>query len=284
MKKALALAGLLLASAIGGELNASGGGSPAPCAPEETTYAEGAFAIDVRRYFAGRNGWRGSVLILPPTGGENFIDRSYARALCEAGFDALIVRSWTDWDEYDLALEIHQRFYDRSQRAIRVLVDSLRPGFVGILGTSAGGIHASLAVGHDPRIAAAFVIVGGGPIASIVARSDQEAMAEARARRFERYGFRSLDEYEAALSRALTWNPLRPNLDLGSKLLGMAIAERDGTVPTADQLRLMRFWSPETLLRLDAGHVGAVLRTWMFHSDVVVGFFRQGALAVHQDL
>jgi hypothetical protein len=40
-----------------------------------------------------------SILIIPPTGGTNFIDRSYGKLFCENGFDVFILDRWTDDDE-----------------------------------------------------------------------------------------------------------------------------------------------------------------------------------------
>jgi hypothetical protein len=78
----------------------------------------------------------GSILILPPTGGSNVIDRLYAKTLRSAGFDVYILKHWTGDDEYSLELEIHQRLYEKAQKAIGKVLSDIETPFIGILGTS----------------------------------------------------------------------------------------------------------------------------------------------------
>ena len=74
------------------------------------SYGDSEFKVDVAKY-ASTTPSQKSLLILPPTGGENFVDRSYARQFTRAGYDVYIVREWTGMLEKSTDLEIHQRLY-----------------------------------------------------------------------------------------------------------------------------------------------------------------------------
>lgn len=227
---------------------------------------------------------RKTVLIIPPTGGTNFIDRSYAKALCKAGLRAVILNHWSEDDEFNYELEIHTRFYSRAQRAIDLLVKEFSgPAStevttaskteIGILGTSVGALHASIAFARRPEITSAFLIVGGGDIADIIVHSNQGVMEDAKRERFQRYGFKSNEEYKSALDKILPYEPLKIEFDRSRKRLGMVISASDLTVPGKNQLQMRDQWKPDVIYESRWQHMGAIVSTWLFDTRNVVEFF-----------
>lgn len=214
------------------------------------------------------------VIVMPPTGGTNLIDRSYASGLCDKGIGAVILDGWTDDDEYNLELEIHTRFYSRAQAAVDLLLDQYKDKSIGILGTSVGALHGSIAFARNERIKSGFFIVGGGDIASIIAHSNQDAMVTAREARFKRYGFKSDDEYVAALRKVLPYEPLEIKFDRKQKKLGMIISTNDQTVPTKNQNLIRDKWAPDVEYKTSWSHVLAIVKTWLFDKSQVVDFFK----------
>lgn len=236
---------------------------------------------------------RDVVLIIPPTGGTNFIDRSYARSLCRAGLRAVILNHWSEDDEHSYELEIHTRFYNRAQRAIDLLVSEFLGGAdgdskfgmkseeegksqvkIGVLGTSVGALHGSVAFARRPEITSGFFIVGGGDIADIIVHSDQGAMKDAKEVRRKKYGFKSDEEYQAAVEKVLPYEPLKIPFDRSRKRLGMVISESDQTVPGKNQLLMRDQWKPEVVYSSRWQHMGAIVSTWLFQTDDVVKFFK----------
>jgi len=99
-------------------------------------------------------GAKKTVLILPPTGGENLLDRGHANTLCYEGIRAVILQSWDYDTETTLDLGMHDRGALRSLAAIRHSLDYLGkdgPQAFGILGTSVGALSSALALGFEPR-------------------------------------------------------------------------------------------------------------------------------------
>lgn len=231
------------------------------------------FETEVLRYEPATPGQK-SILIMPPTGGVNFLDRSYAKTFCENGFDVYVLKKWRDDDEYNLELEIHDRFYSRAQKALDLTVAQIQTPFIGILGTSVGALHTAIAMGRIEKINAAFIITGGSSIAEIIATSDQDVMVDARTKRFEKYKFKTDSEYIQALEKILPFEPLKlPPLFKG-KYLGMVVATEDTTVPAKNQLQLQELWQPQVVLSLKANHMFSIIKTWFWHKSEVVQFFQ----------
>lgn len=215
---------------------------------------------------------KGSVIIVPPTGGTNLIDRSYGKAFCKNGFTAIILNHWTDDDELKYDLGIHERFYTRSQRAIRILIDDIAStSFIGIMGTSVGGIHSALAVSHYPEIQAAYIIVGGSDIAEITGNSQQGALITAWEKRQKMYGFKTRDEYINAVRKEISFTV--KDLSKSGKSLGVVIGEKDTVVPVANQKKLIDLWKPETVVSYNFDHFLTIIFTWLFKTDDMIQFF-----------
>lgn len=217
-----------------------------------------------------------AILIVPPTGGTNFMDRSYARSFCENGFDAYILDRWTDDNESNFDLEIHQRFYGRAQKAFDLLIEKITNSDIGIMGTSVGALHAAIGIGRISKLKAAFVITGGVTIPEVVVHSDQKAMMTAKTKRFKMYNFKSDQDYLVALSKALNLDPMKLPNPTGKKL-GMVIATEDTTVPTENQIKLKDFWHPEVFYEIHNNHVPAIVKTWLFYKPDVIRFFQSAS-------
>lgn len=246
------------------------------CSQVVSTYGDSSFQVQVSQFQSSKAKGR-SLLILPPTGGTNVLDLSYAKNLCENGFEVIILEHWTEDDEYSLELEIHQRFYARAQKAISIVLAHIKTPFVGVLGTSVGAIHSAIAMGTQERIDAAFVIVGGAPVANVIAYSDQEILVEARKKRFEVYKFNDNQEYAKELDQILSLDPGKLPTHYRNKFLGMVISKEDTTVPVGTQRALRDLWKPQVVYEFSNNHFISIIKTWLFHKDDIVEFFNKAA-------
>lgn len=218
-----------------------------------------------------------TILIIPPTGGTNFIDRDYSNFFCKNGYELYIINHWTDDNEFSLDLQIHERFYVRANQAIKLVLSQINSEFIGLLGTSVGAIHALNAIERFSEIDAALLITGGGPIPEIIANSDQADLAQARKKRFELFGFKNINDYTQALQQSLSFNrikkPANPNLQFG-----MVIANSDTTVPTRNQIELKRQLAPNYILQINGNHLFAILKTWICYKNEIVRFFEESRI------
>lgn len=243
-----------------------------PCAPVTRDVKRDEFTVRYIEFQPAKDSSK-IVIVVPPTGGTNFMDRSYGANLCEKGIGAAIVDGWSNDDEFNYELEIHTRFYRRAQASIDLVVDQFKGKSIGLLGTSVGAIHGAIAFERNENIKSAFLIVGGGDIPAIIATSDQQVMLDAKKERFKRFGFKSIEEYRAALKKVIPFEPLELSFNRIGKKLGMIISTNDSTVPTANQFLLRNKLHPDFEFQSSWWHVGTILKTWLFDKQTVVDFF-----------
>lgn len=229
------------------------------------------FEVTVAQYLTDSNK---HIIIIPPTGGINFLDRSYAKNFCQAGFNAHVIERWSDDDEYNLELSIHTRFYARAQRAIEATINSLSAAeFIGMLGTSVGGLHTAVAVGRLEQINAAFVITAGADIAEVIVTSEQQAMVDAKEKRIKMYSFKNEEEYLQKLRPNIVLEPLKFDKHK-AKHLGMVYASADTVVPAKNQKLLMDLWQPQKVIEMSNNHMWSIIKSWLFYQDDIIRFFK----------
>jgi hypothetical protein len=221
-----------------------------------------------------------SLLILPPTGGPNYVDRSYAKEFQNQGFDVYILNQWTGDKESRIDLDIHQSLYTRAQKAIGLVIDQIKTPYIGMLGTSVGALHASVAASVQDRLNSVFIITGGAPVTEIIVRSDQRAMIDSKEKRFQKYSFKNESEYIQRLKKEFHLEPMELGEKFKNKTLGMVIAEEDTTVPTNNQRQLQKYWNPKTTIVYQSSHFWGIVKTWLFESKAVFGFFEEDARRV----
>ncbi len=217
----------------------------------------------------------GLILIMPPTGGSNFLDRQYAELLCENRFEAIIVEGWRGLGDKSLDLSIHKQLLGRGQQVIQAVLNEFEQPFIGILGTSVGALHGMTAFGKDQRIQAAFLIAGGGPIHKVIARSDEETLKMYRKKRMQKFGYSSVEEYEKALSSAIPkeLDALTYAETIAEKPLALVVSDDDQTVSTQFQLNWEQAFEPDETYRFESSHFWTIVKTWWFHEEKIKNFF-----------
>lgn len=253
---------------LGGALNSFS------CERVDQALGDTNFRVQVAKYFNSQSENELMVMILPPTGGENFIDRSYAKMLCKKGIDAVILTNWTGNDEKSDALSIHDRFYRRAQTAIELVINTYKIRYkLGILGTSVGGLHAAIATSRFKEITKSMIIVGGAPIREIIAITDHSYWDGVRERRFKHLNIKSQEEYIELLRPHVPFEPLKLDVPLAQKL-AMVISTSDSVVPTKNQLQLRDYWKPQDIKYTRLGHKLAIVKTWLFDAAWIAQFFQ----------
>lgn len=234
------------------------------------------FKVDVTLFYDDKPASK-SLIIMPPTGGTNIVDRSYAKKFCRAGYEVYIINGWMKDQETRSDLDIHQSFYSKAQRAINYVTDEIKTPFIGMMGTSVGALHASVASATNPKLDAVFVIVGGTPIAEVIVTSDQKAMTDLKATRKKRFGFKNDQENIEAIGKVFHLEPMSQGELFKQKALGMAIADNDSTVSTLTQNKLREFWKPKTVIEISGGHFWGIVKMWLLHSHQILEFFEESA-------
>lgn len=211
------------------------------------------------------------------------MDRGYAQAFCHQGMDTYILKDWTGFYENSYQLDLHQRHYEYSLRAINLMSDLIDAPEIGLLGTSLGGIFGSISVHLNPRITRAFVIAAGGNFHKIIGFSQHPGMREKRKKRFDLFGFKDKQEYSRALDREITLDPFKLPLAREQKKLGMIIVSNDKVVPTSTQKELRDLWDPEEVYYINSRflnifvrdkHKAGIIMSYRVYKQRVINFFK----------
>lgn len=246
------------------------------CKPYTQTFDDQNFQVQTLNY-KPKSPTNKSILIIPPTGGTNVIDRSYAAMFCKNGYQVYVLSSWTGDVETVIDFEIHQRFYTHAQKAISIVLDQLKTPYIGLLGTSVGGLHASIAASVQERINAVFAITAGTPIAEVVVYSQQKAMVDLNKNRKAKYKTSSDQEQIHRISQVFQLEPQQLAPLHVKKDLGMSIALKDTVVPIEQQEKLRLLWKPNTIIEINNDHFFGILKTWAFHREKVLSFFNKSS-------
>lgn len=217
-----------------------------------------------------------TVLVVPPVGGENLIDKGYAKLICSRGMRAAILESFDNDTTRDIDLGTYDRAALRTLAAAEHLLEYLRPqGKVGILGTSLGAIQSAFILGYDSRISAGVFIVGGDNLPEIITNSDEPGVAKVRQQQMAANHFRSPAEFERALEGSIRIEPSLFEDFSGPKDTAFYLATLDTTVPTKNQYDLVRAFHGSNVTLTEANHVTTVIRTFAEHAAEVVKFFHE---------
>lgn len=218
-----------------------------------------------------------TVILLPPTGGENILDQGYANHLCARGFQVMMLQTWHKQLEVKLDPEMHNEGAVRALSAVRHALDYLRPDRntqVGILGTSIGAISASLALGFDGRLNTGALIVGGVGFPEIVARSTEQGAAKLREERMKALGITDLEAYVALMKEKVTVEPGDFAEFSGKKKVLAFVGTEDLTVPTANQRDLVRAFGAEQD-EFKGDHLETILNTFWWKKGQITRFFEE---------
>lgn len=243
------------------------------CQPEKKLFSETDFTVQTHLYTPAASKIEKTLIIFPPTGGTNVIDRSYARLFCKKGYQVYTIDGWSGENETGFDYELHQRAHSRAQKALTLLLKSVSTEFKALMGTSLGGLFSSTAAHVQPDLDAVFAITAGTPISEVIVYSDQAAMQSLHKNRKEKLGASGDAEQIQKIRDRFFLEPDSLGDSYKNKDLGLSIATQDTTVPTAQQQKLKNLWSPSKVIEINSDHFWGIVKTWLFHSEELVAFF-----------
>lgn len=246
--------------------------------------------LQVRRYTplkAAANDRGGSVptvLLLPPTGGENILDLGYADAFCVEGLRTVILERWDGDTNNESDLDAHDTGAIRSLAAVRHTVEYIQRthrGQIGVFGASLGAINAALAIGHETQFGAAAFIAGGIGMADIIPLSKQQDLTRLRNERKGIYAYADDAAYAKEISSHFS---IEPANSIGSTHVTNAwvmIALKDRMVSTKSQNALVDALKEKLtpqhvyVLEHDDDHVETITFAYRTYHDAIARFFKR---------
>lgn len=217
-----------------------------------------------------------ALLVLPPTGGKNIIDKGYASLFCKGGYTVYIMEHWTGDDEYSEDLKIHERYQNRFQKAVSLMLQAIGERKIGVLGASAGAINFSVTMNIPKEInkVTAFMgIVSGGPLCKVIAHTEEKALKLVREKRMENLNINNIEDYENKICSNLDWQIAEEKPK--HLKVGLIIATEDKTILTKHQEFQAAALNPELLIKVEADHRDAIIRSFLFERNRIKAFIDQ---------
>lgn len=211
-----------------------------------------------------------AVIMVPPIGGVNLLDKKTAGTLCSNNMAALILTD--DFANIESQakgalkpIEDHEQAVYRIVGAVKGTIEMINDdvnmdaNHVGLFGVSLGGILSAFVMGTQPEISAGYFVVAGGDIPHILATSEQNDVAQIRQKRMDEQGFTSADDYEDYIRDNLHYDPADLGPTMVPETLRMVIAEQDTSVPSDNQVLLHDAFGQPKADYFNEGHVTTVI-------------------------
>lgn len=239
-----------------------------------TDPADPSFQVRYELYPSSAVGSAPWVVLLPPTGGINPLDRRYARQLQERGAHVFLVQEWTDaFIEAD-DLDVHEKGLKSSLRAFDLLRVRAGGARLRLFGTSLGGLYSAAIASHRHEgVEKMALVVTGGPLSRVVARSKLGSLKDLKERRRRVLGFSDDDAYERLLREKIHHDFVGTlGYGLAPEKILMVIAGEDTAVPTDTQLALWRELGEPRHLDVAGGHLRTILQSYLWYSAELTAF------------
>jgi hypothetical protein len=238
--------------------------------------ADGEF-VNYRRVFPkNENELKGTLFIFPPTGGENIIDRLYAADFALQGYEVFILQTWTGYEIEGFKYELHNKFYGSAQIALNKVLTKAKTTNFGILGTSVGALHTSVALTVNPKLKTGFIIVGGLPIPEVIIQSNQQAMVNLKNKRYVEYNLTDDTQYLKELNQVFQFEPTAQDINHSTgKTIGAIVSKNDELVPFENQIKASDFFKTSELTTSRLSHTTTVMYYGLFKRHKVIKFFKQ---------
>lgn len=240
----------------------------------------GVFSISVSSYRPTkiqRNFWDqkenpDNLMIFPTIDGESVLESQLARYFSARGFYVAIVSIEEVKGEFDhLTACRMDGMYRRIQDTSLIVHDMLNKvnpdGRFFTLGASQGGIRSLIAAEVIPNLSAVWANVPGGDFPSIYAESTVDDIASFREQHMQALDIDDTNVYEGYLREHLILDPLDSCANFEAPL-SLVIATEDSSVPTYNQLLLLKSCPEAQYRKIDSGHFIGVINLFFNRREV----------------
>jgi len=143
----------------------------------------------------------------------------------------------------------------------------VEPERVGFWGSSFGAVVGALVIAKDPKIKGAVLSVGGGDLPYIISRSKISLFKKTREQQMSLLGLKNIEEYRDFIATYIESDPLRFAKQSDAPRLHMILANKDNSVPTYAQNKLLQKFGRPSNGRIQNGHIFTLLYTSWFNSN-----------------
>lgn len=209
------------------------------------------------------------IIIIPPTGGSNILDRSLKSSLCDLNFTVAILDNLhLEFDNIKEDLNIHDQYSIKFLKALHLVIKAEKRKTI-LIGASLGGVFASLAFSRnhslfDDLIIGAVIVAAGGPLHEIVA-SSQLPKLKALFERRKRAGMVSQHaDYSYLLMDSIELDNIKWSQPQYRSELLFIITMQDDVMPVLNQRKLLEAFGNPKHYALNMGHLMGISYAYIF--------------------
>lgn len=229
-------------------------------------------------YETTKDGEHPLLIILPPIGGVNTVDKSIASYMANRGVNVLIALTPEDIADVNRPVDDIDGFLIRTTVSARHLIDfatdrnKVDASRIGGFGASLGGIRLLTLIGVDERISASVIYVGAGNIPEILANSEQDIIKNYREYKMRELQVETREEYLDLMRANSTVEPLDNVHNFDADNVYLKISNRDTSVPTANQWETQNAIGTQNYNETNRNHVQAIIAA-LFERGQIKKFF-----------
>ncbi len=212
------------------------------------------------------------VILLPPTGGMNFLDRQMGKYFCSRNVTFYILAKFDGFADKDYDLTRHDRQIRGNTAALKELIQWIHEP-VHLMGASLGALYAAAAIGADSQIGKVVLTVGGIDLAGILTESDLASVTIQKTNRKKNYHLSSDEEYLQLMRNSIHYDPgIFLSEERNSERYLLFISNVDTDVPSKFQKQMAAQLPKAKKLYFETGHIWTVIRTYLFKRDEIFNF------------
>lgn len=215
-----------------------------------------------------------TVIVLPSTANMTLLEKIQARKLCNRGIRAMVLKDWkfealdrSRLDYFNVILENGLIFTD--------YVLGRFQGSMGIVGSSLGGVVASVAKGLRPRIGPAVLIVAGADLPELLAYTVSPEWVKVQEAQMAALRTTDRAVLQAALTPVILYEPGALAFPSMSKDIRFVGSETDRKVFPKNQTALWEAWGKPQWVSFYFDHVPTIVASQLFLSGSHARFLRR---------
>jgi len=219
------------------------------------------------------------VLIIPSIMGVTPIEKNTAKHFASIGYHSAIIDLSDNANYLDRPIRNLDDLLIRDIRGARMLISYaeklpfVNKNNLGLIGTSLGGIKASILMGVEPRIRAGVIVVGGGGFSDIWYQTKGDETVAYKQHRMKEEGIDTLEEFRDIMKKYSKTDPIKYAQNRDPKDLFMILANKDTVVPTSQQHVLWQAFGQPQKEIVNGGHMtGSLSVLWKYNT--ITNFFQ----------
>ncbi|MBL7714810.1 MAG: hypothetical protein JNL01_05030 [Bdellovibrionales bacterium] len=215
-----------------------------------------------------------TVILFPSTANMTVLDKIQAARLCGIGVRVLVLKDWK-FDQVELSRLDYFNVILQNGIVFADAVMGRYKGTFGVMGSSLGGVVASVVKGIRPKIGPAVLLVAGAGLPELLAYTVSAQWVKVQEAQMAALGTTDRAVLQAELAKVIVYEPAQVADPSQSKMIRFVGGDQDKKVFTKNQYQLWEAWGKPQYLFFNFGHVTSIVLSELFFSGSHARFLKR---------